>query len=104
MPASKLPPLSQVLQEKGWTLNPDDFVKDVMRHFLGSQKKWMGTDEELMYHPKIALEFCDQVNQRRMIHSPDSRPMPTHYILRALVHSRKVGLRPKQSRARKRVQ
>lgn len=96
MPASKRPSIESVLQTHRVFRDKEDFYQIVMRLFLTTKPYSTMTDEDLLFEPELAIGFCKLV--RLKVSSPT---LPYWLILRSLVASRKLGLRPPTARQRK---
>lgn len=73
--------LANELNEAGYGRHPDDYRVIVLEVFQARHSDW--TDEELLYHPSLALEYCKAVNFESGVELPD------RVILRTLVNCRK---------------
>lgn len=83
---TKATPLKQRLTENGCSLERDEFrelVATTFKEFLKAKSlEW--TDEELLFHPRVSLEFCNEVCRRSGCPKLDD-----DLILRTLVNTRK---------------
>lgn len=75
--------MAEELRQYGCSMEPEAFRDLVVELHQLLHPSW--TDEQLLFHPYNAMQFCEAVRQKTQQWVPD------HFVLRTLINCRKRG-------------